>query len=386
MTHLKTLGATTILLILSLISFVFPAAPGVTAQPASANSAMGPSVAVLDKSPVLSETITMKLGNRKVAVNLVRVKLADSRVEVRVGLGQDRVGGTEELLGLARRKGAIVAITGTFFEAYTNGETKDPLGTLITGGKLVHIGDTGTVFAITATKEVRMEPVRFRIIGATDGSYGWPHDWYAYWINHAPASPTSDHAVIYTPARGDTTGAVGGASVVVQGGRVTRSGSGEQAIPKDGYVLNFQGSDLHLASRFQLGTTVEYLVTFQDGSPLSKFWADAQEGLGAGPKLVADGKVVYSTESAKAEGFTDPRILSSSCERSALGLNARGDLLMVTVTSATMNELARVMQSLGVVEAMNLDGGASSGLVYNGNYITRPGRKISNALLVVLSN
>lgn len=31
---------------------------------------------------------------------------------------------------------------------------------------------------------------------------------------------------------------------------------------------------------------------------------------------------------------------------------------------------------------MNLDGGASSGLYYNGKYLTAPGRKISNALIV----
>ena len=31
---------------------------------------------------------------------------------------------------------------------------------------------------------------------------------------------------------------------------------------------------------------------------------------------------------------------------------------------------------------MNLDGGASSGLYYNGEYITRTGRQISNALIV----
>jgi exopolysaccharide biosynthesis protein len=47
-----------------------------------------------------------------------------------------------------------------------------------------------------------------------------------------------------------------------------------------------------------------------------------------------------------------------------------------------MTLFAEVMKSLGAVEAMNLDGGASSGLVYGDNYITRTGRDISNALLV----
>lgn len=40
------------------------------------------------------------------------------------------------------------------------------------------------------------------------------------------------------------------------------------------------------------------------------------------------------------------------------------------------------MKKAGAYQAMNLDGGASSGLYYNGKYLTTPGRKISNALVV----
>jgi exopolysaccharide biosynthesis protein len=40
------------------------------------------------------------------------------------------------------------------------------------------------------------------------------------------------------------------------------------------------------------------------------------------------------------------------------------------------------MLKSGAYQAMNLDGGASSGLYYYGKYITQPGRDISNALLV----
>lgn len=289
-------------------------------------------------------------------------------------------------MALANRKGAAAAINGGFFDAYVEEEIKDPIGTIITGGEMVHKGDVGTVFGISLSKEVRMEPVRFKILGATNGSYDPPNDWYAYWINHGPTSVTRDHAAVYTPARGATTGPLGGTSIVVRGGKVERIGAGAQAIPGDGYVVNFQGAETRLASLFSVGTPVEYRVAFEDSSPLSGFWAQVEEGLGAGPKLVASGEIVYSTTAAKAEGFTDSRILYASAARSALGLTRDGDLLLVTTGNVTMAGLAQVMKALGSVDAMNLDGGGSRGLVYRGRYVTRSGRRISNALLVFSSD
>lgn len=101
-----------------------------------------------------------------------------------------------------------------------------------------------------------------------------------------------------------------------------------------------------------------------------------------GSKVVEAGRVSFSTSTAMAEGFTEAKILSQSNARSAVGLTRDGKLLLVTTDSVKMSELAAVMLSLGAVEAMNLDGGASSGLWYDGAYVTKPGRAISNALLI----
>ncbi len=335
---------------------------------------------------VVSETAAVRVGGRTILANVVRVSLQDPRVSVRVGLGRDQVGGTEDLLKLANRKGAVAAINGTFFEAYADGDIKDPLGTIITGGEMVHKGDIGTVFGLASSKEVRMEPVRFKIAGTTDSPHGGPFHWYAYWINHAPGRMTADHAAVYTPARGRTTGPLRGVSIVVEEACVTRVVESRQEtsveIPAAGFVLNFQGCELPLANLFCVGSLVDYTVAFADGSPISSFWAEVEEALGGGPKLVANGEVVYSVESARAEGFTEAGILSAKSARSALGLSSAGELLLVTLEEARTAELAAAMRSLGAREAMNLDGGASSGLVSCGRYITRPERMISNALLV----
>ena len=330
---------------------------------------------------VVSGSQGVKAGGKTFQVNYVRVDLRDPKVRLRVVLGQDRVGGTEDLLSMAARVGGQAAINGTFFNAYVDGPLKDPVGTLISGGEFVHRGATGTVFAVAAGNEVRMEPARFKIVGATDGLWTWPGNWYSYWINRTPTS--TNYAGIFTPARGSRTGAAGGVSVVVRDGVVAAIGRGDREIPEDGYVINFQGSEEGLAARFAVGVAVDYKVVMSDGSDRTGFWGRVSEALGAGPKLVSGGKVTYSTESARAEGFTEAKILSMSSARSGLAVTKDGDLLMVTCTAATMAQFAQIMQALGAAEAMNLDGGASSGLAYAGKYLTKPGRALSNALVVL---
>lgn len=83
-----------------------------------------------------------------------------------------------------------------------------------------------------------------------------------------------------------------------------------------------------------------------------------------------------------AEGFKDPKILTGGGARSALGLTRDHKLILLTTGGATIPQLAEMMKQAGAYQAMNLDGGASSGLYYNGKYLTSPGRQINNAIVV----
>jgi len=99
----------------------------------------------------------------------------------------------------------------------------------------------------------------------------------------------------------------------------------------------------------------------------------------AGPMLLKNGNVAVN---AAAEGFQDPKILTGGGARSAIGITQNHELILLTVGGSTIPQLAQIMKQAGAYQAMNLDGGASSGLYLNGKYITTPGRKVSNALLV----
>nr|WP_051459354.1 phosphodiester glycosidase family protein [Paenibacillus zanthoxyli] len=116
------------------------------------------------------------------------------------------------------------------------------------------------------------------------------------------------------------------------------------------------------------------------GNFMPRFQAGEFEGgLQAGPRLVTGGKVSLNVT---AEGFRDPKILTGGGARSALGLTRDHKLLLVTSGGATIPQMAQIMKQAGAWQAMNLDGGASSGLYFNGGYLTTPGRLISNAIVI----
>lgn len=153
-------------------------------------------------------------------------------------------------------------------------------------------------------------------------------------------------------------------------------------IVKDGNVIHRASGDKRAV--FVYTTAGEAKVV--DGEKELKVLLEegnVQTALQAGPRLVRNGKVDTNPE---AEGFKDPKVLTSRAARSAIGVTTEGKLLIVTTTAANMKELAEAMIKLGAVEAMNLDGGASSGLYANGKYITTPGRNLSNALIANFSS
>lgn len=54
-----------------------------------------------------------------------------------------------------------------------------------------------------------------------------------------------------------------------------------------------------------------------------------------------------------------------------------------TIYGADMDDAAKVLTAMGMEDAINLDEGGSTALMYNGSYIAGPGRNIPNAVLFV---
>ena len=108
-------------------------------------------------------------------------------------------------------------------------------------------------------------------------------------------------------------------------------------------------------------------------------WEGYETVLCAGPTLVRDGKLFLCP---RDQGFRDPALFGSKT-RTAVGATASNKLLMVSVNSPVqLRTLAKIMMSLGAVNAAALDGGTSSALHCNGRSFSRPGRRLTNLLVV----
>lgn len=104
-------------------------------------------------------------------------------------------------------------------------------------------------------------------------------------------------------------------------------------------------------------------------------------GLSSGPTLLRSHQYVLAPGK---EGFRDPGLLGLA-PRSAMGITVHNKLLLVSVRKPVrLQRLSWMMKSLGARDAINLDGGSSSALYFQGNYVTRPKRMLTNIVGVHL--
>ncbi|NIK79072.1 exopolysaccharide biosynthesis protein [Paenibacillus castaneae] len=324
--------------------------------------------------------LKVKHESKKVAVSgktfTVQTVTIPKGMPVTAGIASRQVGTVQKLADITKTYQADAAINATYFEAY--GGIPEPYGTIIADGNVEHIGNTGTAIGFTWDGTVLMDSLRVKITGGTNGSFKSPNNWYAYFINRTPVEGKST-AIMFTPKRGAKLGFAMGTAVTVRNGVVTKISKKENvSIPADGYVLVYTGSEETLASRFQVGTVVDYKVemTNLSGQPID--WSRVHTAAGAGPRLVKDGKLAVNPAE---EGFSSPKILTDSAMRSGIMVQKDGTVLVATVPNATMKQWGQIMLQLGAQQAMNLDGGASSGLYAQGKLITVPGRLISNTIV-----
>lgn len=127
--------------------------------------------------------------------------------------------------------------------------------------------------------------------------------------------------------------------------------------------------------RYQCGTVNRYAIALHD-APIPPN-CELKDALGGGPRLLP-------TITATEEGFwaenqgkviRDAIALKQRNARTAIGITSSGDLLWVMAaqkkelgqnSGLSLPELADFMRSQGIQEALNLDGGSSSGMYYQG--------------------
>ncbi len=180
----------------------------------------------------------------------------------------------------------------------------------------------------------------------------------------------------YTPAWGNTYTPLtdNETIIVVQKNQVTsqlttaKAGENPVSIPLDGYLLTLRGKISGSASLFPTGTNlkIESATVPAEFNPYPNI-------IGAGPLLVQNRQIVLD---AKAEKFSDAFIREKAI-RSAICTTANGTVIIASThnraggAGPTLAEHAQLMQKMGCVNALNLDGGSSTSLYLGGQLIDR---------------
>jgi len=206
--------------------------------------------------------------------------------------------------------------------------------------------------------------------------------------------------ILFTPAFGQRTEPGEGLEAVLDAaGTVTELRSRGGPIPADGSVLAGTAEaaawlQAHARPGEQVTVDTQLLA---NGQPLSV--ATPQGVVNGGPRLLQNGQISIT---AFAEGFQRPedpefyyRFGRRRNPRTLAGVTADGRIILVAVdgrqpgysVGASFEESARILQALGAVDGVNLDGGGSTTLTIGPRLVNRPSdptgeRPIGDAILI----
>jgi Phosphodiester glycosidase len=309
------------------------------------------------------------------------LELDPQKVSLRPIFGQANVVGSSPIRDIATSNGAAAAINGGYF----NRNTRQPLGAAKVGGKWLSSPILGRA-ALGWQERGGWQIGRLSYSEKITSSRGQV-------LNNLLNSGLSQGTVSrYSIDWGNTYQPLTNNELIltVQGGKVQQVTSGGAAsaavsvsIPRDGYLLIGRGGAL---ADWAVGTTVQIAA---NSSPAG--FDRLPNVLGAGPWLIQQRQVVLDTAAEKFGSGFGPQAMAA---RSAIAINAQGKLWLVTALDRvggkgpTLGEMAKMLQEMGAVDALNLDGGSSTSLFLGGQLVNRSpatAAKVNSSLGVFLN-
>ena len=332
---------------------------------------------------VTYDTATVKANGKSFTAQWTTIDLLDPYLRVMPVTAAEGIGHVESFADMVERSGAVAAVNGTFFDAYEQDESiRHPNGLIVESGGFVRSGDNVSL-GIRTDKSALIHRLETHL------AFKVKHNQSVYTVtpwgtNTYYGEADKDQVVAYTHHYAGQIDRQGGLKVVIEGRRITKITEEAATVPENGYVIyvgHSTNNDRNLLPHLHEGDEVEVEALIVDGSSgVTESMAQAWEAaIGVGPKLVTNGQVDIDYT---RDGFDDPKITGTANARSFVGVDGSGRLVLGTLSAATVEDMAHALVQLGLSEAMNMDGGASSGLYVEGAMKRIPGRLLSNALVV----
>ncbi len=309
----------------------------------------------------------VSLNNRaKFPVNLLEVDLRSPNITLKpMTSNPNSLIGISPLVTTARNQRAIAAINGGFF----NRNNQFPLGAIrqsnrwlsspILNRGAIAWNDQGEIkIARLSLQEslINSQGKRLPIVSLNSG-----------YLQAGIARYTKEWGATYKTLTDNEIIILVKNNSVMQQIRAGKMGKDSFSLPSDGYLLVLR-SNSSASTAFAVGTP----ITLESRTAPADF-VNYPYILGAGPLLLENRRFVLNAAAEKFnQAFQEQR-----ASRSAIATNSQGKLIIVAIHNrvggrgASLEEFAQVMQRLGAVDALNLDGGSSTSLYLGGQLIDR---------------
>jgi len=323
------------------------------------------------------------------AIHVVRGPRPVGLYRLRPVLSNESVVRRETLSAMQRRvasQGTVVGVNGDLF-AWADGR---PTGIHLRDGVLVS-PPNGQRSSAGVTLDGTLDVRRIKFFGT------WRGGGQRRSLNDFNKAPGKNGIALFTSDYGSSTPRISGSYAVVLSGFpastpntdiastvASASQNASVGIAPGTAVLVARGiAATKLQAEAPVGTTVALRLILQPG------WDTVGDAIGGGPVLVRSGRPVYSANEAFETSLLAPRH-----PRTAVGQTADGRILLVAVdgrqsgysVGMTTFEMAQTLVRLGAVRGMQLDGGGSTTLAFDGTILNRPSdkteRPISDALML----
>ncbi|NRB09255.1 MAG: phosphodiester glycosidase family protein [Richelia sp.] len=291
--------------------------------------------------------------------------------------------GTAPLITFAREKQALTAINGGFF----NRKNRLPLGAIrrdnqwlsspILNRGAIAWNDSGQFYygrlalqEILITSNNKTLPILYPNSGfVQSGISRYTSAWGKTY------KPIINNEIIVTVEKNKITSQTPGGN------------AGETAfpIPTNGYFLILRGSAVNNINLLPIGSRVRVR---RNTTPAE--FNSYPHILGAGPLLLQNRQIVLNGEREKF----NPSFMRGKAIRSAICSTSSGNLMIAAVhhrargVGPTLAEHAQLMQRMGCVNALNLDGGSSTSLYMGGQLLNRSpntAARVHNGIGIFLS-
>ncbi len=197
---------------------------------------------------------------------------------------------------------------------------------------------------------------------------------------------TSNAVMLYNSYYGKTTGTDNsGIEYTVRDNKIVAVKNGNSPLKYGDIVVSVTGeNNKAVLANLNIGDTLEVEQI------LNSPWNNATDILGVGPRLVRNGQVDI-TSNVEQIGVD---VTGARAPRTAVGILKNGNVLFAVLDGRQahsrgmmLDEFARFLIDMQVVDAVNFDGGGSSELVINGKIVNSPSdgmeRPVATALTAV---